>query len=323
MEMDNLYGAKESHRIDDFNSYFSQTGLLLDLLSTNVVDADNAVFRLSTKWLDDGHSKTISRSFRTETAQEETAETFGYSASALDDLVEELGWLRDEYPEAKLPYYEVGNTAYVFFDSFDVDMTRDYYALAEAGELPDDTIGLIFNAHKQITRENSPIENVVLDLSTNGGGAAIAAAYVICWFLGDAQLSVRNTFTGAESTTVYRADVNLDRKFDDADTISDLNLYCLDSSFTFSSGNLVPWAFKSDGWVTILGKVSGGGSCAVQPMTTAWGTSFRISGPQQISFVKNGAYYDVDKGVEPDYIIKDYRHFYEREALTEFINGLY
>ena len=28
-----------------------------------------------------------------------------------------------------------------------------------------DTIGIIHEAHKQITRENSPIKNVVLDLS--------------------------------------------------------------------------------------------------------------------------------------------------------------
>lgn len=32
---------------------------------------------------------------------------------------------------------------------------------------------------EQITRENSPIENVVLDLSANIGGAVRSAAYVI------------------------------------------------------------------------------------------------------------------------------------------------
>ena len=323
LELDSLYGVKESHHINDFASYFSQTGLTLDLLSTSMVDADNAVFRLVTNWLDDGHSKTISRSFRPESGPEETAETYGYSMSALDDAENKITWIRVGYPEAQLPYYEVGNTAFVTFDAFEIDTRADYYALAEAGELPDDTISLIIKAHKEITRENSPIENVVIDLSRNGGGAAIAAAYVLCWFLGDAQISTRNTFTGAESTIVYRADVNLDHQFDDADTVSDLNLYCLVSSFSFSCGNLVPWAFKSDGRVTLLGKVSGGGSCAVQTMTTAWGTSYRISGPLQLSFVKNGAYYDVDQGAEPDYFIRDYHHFFDRETLTEFINGLY
>ena len=35
------------------------------------------------------------------------------------------------------------------------------------------------------------------------------------------------------------------------------------------------------------------------------------------------SYYDVDQGVEPDHVIDNYAHFYDREALTEFIHGLY
>jgi C-terminal processing protease CtpA/Prc len=142
------------------------------------------------------------------------------------------------------------------------------------------------------------------------------------WFLGDAQLSLIHTPTGAETTIVYRADVNLDHQFDEADTISGLNLFCLTSPVSFSCGNLVPWAFKADGRVTLLGRVTGGGSCSVLFTTTAWGTSYQLSGPNRISFLKNGAYYDVDRGVEPDYFIKDYRTFYDREALTEIINNI-
>ena len=117
--------------------------------------------------------------------------------------------------------------------------------------------------------------------------------------------------------------LRLSHEFDEKDTISNLNLFCLTSSQSFSCANLVPWAFKEDGRVTLLGKTSGGGSCVVRPLTTAWGTSYQISGASQISFVKNGAYYDVDQGVDPDYTIRDYNHFYDREALTEYINGLF
>ena len=41
--------------------------------------------------------------------------------------------------------------------------------------MPVDTISIIINAHRQITRGNSPIKNVVVDLSCNGGGQAAAA----------------------------------------------------------------------------------------------------------------------------------------------------
>ena len=75
--------------------------------------------------------------------------------------------------------------------------------------------------------------------------------------------------------------------------------------------------------VTILGKTSGGGTCSVLPMTTATGTVFQLSGHYQMSFVKNGSFYDIDKGAEPDYYISTPDHFYDRELLTKYINGLY
>ena len=75
--------------------------------------------------------------------------------------------------------------------------------------------------------------------------------------------------------------------------------------------------------MTLLGKTSGGGACIVQPMVTAWGTSYQISGPARLSFTKNGSYYDVDQGVEPDHVIDTYAHFFDREALTNYIHGLY
>ena len=159
----------------------------------------------------------------------------------------------------------------------------------------------------------------------NPGGATSAAIYMISWMRGDAQLSVKDTFSGAETTAAYRADVNLDRVFDERDTLAGrgLNLYCLISPVSFSCCNLVPWAFKAEGSVKLMGSVTGGGSCAVWNMTTAWGTSFAISGPFRLSFLKNGSYYDVDRGVEPDYVIRSFDHYYDREALTAFIDGLY
>ncbi len=164
---------------------------------------------------------------------------------------------------------------------------------------------------------------MVLDLSGNTGGMVIDGLYVLGWFLGDAQLSVYNTFARSAVTTTYRADVNLDGVYDEKDTISDLNLYCLISPFSFSCGNLVPWALKADGRVCLLGQTSGGGSCVVGNNCTAWGTVYQISGPFRLSFQKNGAYYDLDKGVEPHVTVTRYEHFYDREALTEFIHHIF
>ena len=117
-------------------------------------------------WFDDGHSGFISPSWMVDSSPETN---LGFSNQATSDSDETVSDIRDKYPDAALPYYEVGDTAYITFDEFLLDSSPegyvDYYALNESGEeLPEDTIGIIINAHKQITRENSPIKNVVLDM---------------------------------------------------------------------------------------------------------------------------------------------------------------
>ena len=66
-----------------------------------------------------------------------------------------------------------------------------------------------------------------------------------------------------------------------------------------------------------------GGSCVVRPLPTASGTLFQISGPNRLAFTKNGSFYNIDQGMEPDVYIDDIDHYYDREALTEFINNIY
>ena len=325
LELDCFYGLKDVHHIDAFDEYMFQTSLGEALLGTSVAEADTAIADLVHLYLDDGHSAFISPSYL-QSAGGDNASDSGFSQRRYSSLADRLSQLRQKYPEATAPYYEVGDTAFVRMDEFSISLNTDYYAAAASGQLPDpthDTVSLLVQAHQMITRENSPIKNVVLDLSTNGGGDAPAAIYTIAWFLGNAQVSTYNTFSGAETTTVYRADLNLDHQYDEKDSLSHLRLFCLTSPVSFSCGNLVPWAFKEDGQVTLLGRVSGGGSCVVQPMTTAWGTSFQISGSKRLSFLKNGAYYDVDQGVEPDFIIMSYENYYDRQALADYISHLF
>ena len=324
MELDNEYGLQDAHNINGFAEYFAQTGLTDKLLDLDASVADAAVGELTDYWFDDGHSAFLSNSYLAEFAGETWNNGFSTMNSA--DRNDTIGSIRQKYTDADIPYYEFGDTAIITLDEFSIhpyySKYSDYYRFAENGELADDTISRIIKAHRLITRENSPVRKVVLDLSYNGGGATNGAVFALCWFLGNAQVSFTDPVTGAESTVSFRADVNLDHQYDDRDNLSDLDLYCLISPESFSCGNLVPWAFKADGRVTLLGKTSGGGSCVVRRLSTSWGGCFQISGAQRVSFVKNGAYYDVDRGVEPDYFIRDYNNFYDRQALVEFINGL-
>ncbi len=323
MMLDNLYGLKQPHDIQNFRQTFWEIAFDEVLSDNDALDADNALKQFIEFYLDDLHSSFLEYSCFA--GSQDFSPNTGLANLKFDENAELYQAAREAVYGKECPFYEeIGNTAYITFDSFE----SDYYAPAfykgqETGVLPDDTIGLIIDAHRQITREGSPIQNVVLDLSNNTGGAVDAAVFVLSWLLGDAPFSVKDMSTGALTTSIYRADVNLDRSFDEKDTITDKNLYCLISPVSFSCGNLVPAALKSSQKVTLLGRTSGGGSCVVQPVSTAWGTLFQISGAQRMSFLKNGSFYDIDQGIEPDYYINDIANFYNRAALTDFINGLF
>ena len=322
MALDHFYGLKEVHDISSFRQLFWQIGFDEALSGPSPLDADNALKELIDYYFDDLHSVFLE--YSPLSGMNSISASTGIANRKLDQHRTDYMDARDKaYPDGWLMYEEIGNTAYITFDSF----TSNYYAKAfydakTSGKELDDTIGQIIEAHKQITREGSPIENVVLDMSCNTGGDVDAAVFVLGWFLGDAPFAVKNMGTGAMSNAIYRADVNLDGSFDGKDTVADKNLFCLISPVSFSCGNLVPAALKSSGRVTLLGQTSGGGSCVVQPMTTAYGTLFQISAPQRMSFLKNGSFYDIDQGIEPDIHISRLSSFYDRAALTDFINGL-
>lgn len=44
---------------------------------------------------------------------------------------------------------------------------------------------------------------------------------------------------------------------------------------------------------------------------------------RRLGYMKNGSVYDIDRGVEPDYPITAIDRFFDRNGLTQYINGLY
>ena len=323
MLLDYFYGLRDTHKIDSFTRLFHNVGFDVILKDPDAEQADLALYRTIVDFLDDNHTSWNAFSYLSGPVDYKAS---GAARTHIFDHLERQEQARAKaYPQGIPGYEEVGNTAYITFDHFDwmVSDAEEYYGVEDPRVFPDeDTIGLIMKAHAMITRENSPVENVVLDLSANLGGADDAAIFAMAWFLGEASISVTDNMTGAMCTTVYRADVNRDRKFDEQDTVSDKHLFCLISPVSFSCGNLVPCIFKESGKVTLLGRTSGGGSCAVMNTSTAWGTAFQISSNQRMSFLKNGSFYDIDRGADPDFVLASPERYYDRAALTEYLNSI-
>ena len=322
LALDTLYGLKEIHDIRSFDQLFWQLGYEQYLKSTDAAIADEALASFINCYLDDLHSLFQGGSWMS--AEREQVGYLGTMANQYSMHMQEYSDIRSTIME-EVPFYaEVGNTAYITLDSFISSSDgASYYRGAENGDMPEDTIGQIIMAHALINREGSPIENVVIDLSCNGGGSVDAGLFLISWVLGEAPFCVKDTFTGALSTATYLADTNLDRAFDERDVLTGKNVYCLISPLSFSCGNLVPAVFKYSQRVTLLGRTSGGGSCIVRSMSSAWGSVFTISSQNRMSFFKNGSFYDIDQGVDPDIYLANISNFYDREKLTAYINNLF
>jgi len=324
--LDHFYGLKDVHGIKDFDTLFHESANDQLLKSNNQTIVDQTLYRIFNDQLDDLHSGLNAPSFRTdrEIFEEEKSNTLrGISGRTLVEKEMEFKTARDKtYPNGIPHYEEVGNTAYITFDHFENIEGLDYYSEPKIGEL-NDTIRLMQYAYDRITRDGSPIENVVMDLSLNTGGTTFDAVYVTGLFLGEGQMSGTDEMTGALASAHYQVDTNRDHVFDEKDTLAGkgYKFYCIESAVSFSCGNLVPNVFKNSNQVTLIGQTSGGGSCLVQPLSTAGGTSFQISGNMRLSFIKNGAYYDIDRGAEPDVYIKDPYFLYDRKALTDYINN--
>ena len=323
--LDIFYGLQDEHGvIAEFDVFLKHAGLWDDLNSTDASKSSAALLSLAFGYLADKHSILNKASPYSGTPDPDK------SSVTMDESIKNYILYSGEIAAARAQimsegvamYQEIGNTAYVTFDSFTLDVALRSTDYSEQSKEIVDTIGLIIYAHSMITRENSPIENVVLDLSCNGGGAADAAVYVVAWMLGYCNLHFTNPVTNSYSTATYKVDVNLDGVFDEKDSIADKNLFCLISPVSFSCGNLVPSLLKESGRVTLLGGTSGGGACTVQHVSTADGSLFQISSPRHLCVVSNGAYYTIDRGVEPHHYFGKFESYFDRTALTEYINGL-
>ena len=333
LALDYLYGLKETHDISTFDDFFTDTGLGEMILSPYSIGTDEALATAVNLYFDDFHCGFLDASYNTDQdklkAFRDSLPQGAYRTRGIRIMNEMNAARAAYYPNGFIPYEEVGDTAYITFDNFEVDESdgHDYSTIPTDADLPTlgkDTLKLMQYSLAKITRSGSPIKRVVLDLSNNGGGEAFAANYVLATFLGSSNMVLKDTITGAMSVADYKTDVNLDGVFDEKDTLDGrgLKLYCLISGQSYSSANLVPSIMKDSDKVTLIGRTSGGGSCAVQPLSTASGTLFQISGPQRISFTKNGGVYDTDRGAEPDIYINDINKIYDRKYVNSVLDGL-
>ena len=202
-------------------------------------------------------------------------------------------------------YFKKGNTAVCVFDSFNSrneKAWKDYYAgvgpMPTIENAPGDDMVIFLDALKKADADPE-VENLIIDITANGGGSADIVMAMTSLILDKSYISQDNALTGQRAMVEYEVDRNFDRVFDDKDkdVHYDLNFAVLTSGMSFSCGNLFPSMLKDNG-VPVMGETSGGGSCAIQAMCTADGYCFQISSFRARLNTLAGE--NIDEGITPD-----------------------
>ncbi|MGN0449129.1 MAG: S41 family peptidase [Ruminococcus sp.] len=325
LNLDLRYGLKEAHQIKDFDSYLGRMGLKTEYLSGDVLRIEKANRKLYINCFADFHSGLLNKSPYLDKESSLIGNMYEYNNDFYDRIgsMQKSTTARKEKLGEVEPYERRGNTVFITFDEFTMKSAVDMYYTDNYEYVLTDTLDLFAYAVKRLQNEDSDAENVVIDVSCNGGGYNIACAYAISTILGQSNIVIRNPNTNALRQTITDADLNLDGKIDQNDkSMKELgkNIAVIVSDASFSCGNLLPCNLKSrDKDVLILGQQSGGGGCVVGYGATATGSFLQFSSTKQFTTMKNGYIKDIDDGIAPD-ISLSLSKMYNRDYIVNLVS---
>lgn len=322
--LDNFYGLKDYFKIDSFKNYMEDRKIDGNILSTDPKDNYKGYLDLFIKNLDEMHTSVISPSFYTVFSSEDEDNSLkqqylGENRIKFNQTALELKAAQDKVvgqgnPYPTITYSSDNSTAVLHFNEFSVG-TKSQIEGSEPWKY--DTYELFKYFFNEIS--SKPVENVVIDLSNNGGGT-LAAMIKSLGFLtdGDIPLAYTDSQTKLQIYQNYRVDVDGDGEFGYRESYSSKYKFAvLASNYTYSAANYFTELFKAKGMGKVLGQQSGGGMCAVLPIVLPDGTCVAISGTTQLNVYDstNNSFTEVQSGVAPD-IKLSYDQFYDPNELS-------
>jgi len=267
---DFFYGLKETYEIDTFYNFIPEESKEM-LLNGSDKEVGQEIFKFIYS-LDDLHSSHVFG---------------GYFATrsniqiTLDDLGERMGeyyaeyYALEDYCAIKDDYalYDNGKTAVVFISGFEAE-TPEY-----------------FSEIMEIIQGIDTVENVVVDLSCNGGGI-IGTAYQVMGYMTDQPLpiNIKNPTDGFTSSTFLTVTTEA----------LDYNWFIKSSKLTFSAANLMTSVAKDLGFATIIGQDSSGGASSIAILILPDGSTILRS---STSVLTDNDYNSVELGIEVDYVM--------------------
>lgn len=317
-DMKYFYGLKEFKGYSDDFVSASDEALFL---STNVEDNNQGLINIMQKQLNELHSNICEYSVYQDPsvrpnilAEENMGEYWKTYYNARTEYRQRRA---DAFPSGVPEVRYQSKTAIVTFDSF-VTGTNEERKREDAYKY-DSFYFMRYALNKAIQHGN--IDNVVIDISLNGGGN-LGALIRVLGVLSDNYINYTtfNTLNREYTNVYYNVDADLDKSYQDKDAFSQFKYYILTSINTFSAANSMASMAKCSNIATLIGEKTGGGMCSVLPLILADGTTIRISSNNAIMAYTNNEYNEIESGVNPD-ISFARENFYDDVALANKVES--
>lgn len=329
--MDYFYGLKDDKSIDGFKNYISTYDTEL-LKSTDAEDNMKAMKHIVFDQLDELHTRLDGRSMYSSN-QDQVLFTLSDCGTFRNDfysLQNQQANLRKETLGENISsvrYY--GDTAIITLDSFVTGTNAELYD--SNGNVKDsawkyDSYFYMRHCMSDIIK-HSEVNDVVLDLSLNGGGN-VGAMERVLGFLTDKVLLhyAYDTLTNEYSCNHFKVDTDGDGYYDD-DAYDQYRWTVLSSMNTFSAANNFVAKVKNQNLAKVIGQKSGGGMCSVLPLILADGTPIAISSNNTFRYMRTNdagknIYYSTEHGLSPNLEIP-YAYFYNDAKIVDYVDKAY
>ncbi len=312
----------QKHRKDNVGKFINdsifQNGLGFGLLSTDTAIYDAYLYKFLINYIDDGHTSYSEPSMYQSLGSVRQYKLAAYNSRGprnldLDNVRDEMLALRGKHKGKQGVFYvEDGvakKMAVIAFDGFvdDDPDTTNLETLANTN-----TYAFFKKAFKDI----GSVENIVIDLSCNGGGAIHQCFLSLCFLKNPSEFYMAEKNHLDNSIAKFYCGVSEDL------TQTGKNFYILTSEFSFSCGNFFPSVCKYQLEVPIVGQKSGGGGGVVKPSQTSDGALFNTSASAEMCALDaSGNYVCIDDGVPVDHEIS-HDKFYSGDVIYKDLYDL-
>ena len=322
LQLDTIYGFLDE-RMTPFYVYLEEhyPEIVEDLHSSSHITYTAAVNRIMEEVIGDGHTNAGNASTVFGTGTVNTPSYTSERNRELENYAYECYYARYNAFGYNVPYIRYkNNTAIVTFNGFYHEPVT--FTKSNINQYIDnDGFALFYYVFNQLSRKSN-IDNVIFDITINGGGDTNALIPMLGFLTRKVETTSYNPLSKLSANLCYEVDTNLDGVYDENDSYAGKYKYfVLSSGYSFSCANLFAGICKDSGLAKIIGHQSGGGACVVTYTATPDGKPFRISGLSRKGLKDNPTEHD-DYGVIVDAEINNVSDYYNDTYLDELVNKL-